>query len=64
MIERILVPMNSDWFDKANTLFREYVYNFSFKISVAYRHVSNISKVRHHNVDKLMIEDTDSVYEI
>ena len=42
----------------------EYVTYFSFKIFLLIFHVGKISKVQNHNVDKLMIDDTDLVCEI
>ena len=57
---------HSNWCDKANTLFWEYVNYFSYlKKTFAYFRVSNISQVQNHRVDKLLIERiTDSVCEI
>ena len=41
----------------------EYINYFSLKIFLLIFHVGKISKVHNHNVDELMIDDTDLVCE-
>ena len=62
-MEEILVLMHQDWWDKAYTPLMENVY-ISFVISANFACLYAIQKLRNLNVDKLRIENTDSVCEI
>ena len=62
VMEEIFVSLRSDWLDKVNTPHMEYVICSMFKLFF-YFHVTHISIVQNHKVDKLMIEDANSVCE-
>ena len=61
VMERILVLMHSQWWDKVNTQYMEYVVYFCFKIFFAYFAFQQYLKHHNHRVDKLMIEENDFV---
>ena len=63
VMEEIFVSLRSNWLDKVNTPHMEYVIYSMFKLFFAILHVTHISKVQNHRVDKLMIEDADSICE-
>lgn len=54
VMEEILMSLRSDWLDKVNTPHMEYVIYSMLKLFF-YFHVTHISIVQNHKVDKLMI---------
>ena len=58
-MEVILMLTYWHWWDKANNPYMEYDVYFTFKISFAFLHVSNIWLLQNNKADELMNEDTD-----
>ena len=63
VMQVILVLTHSHWVGKDNNPYMEYVVYICFKISFAYFACQGYLNSSNLMVDKLMIEDTDSVCE-